>query len=65
MTIPTFENLDPETFDKYIDRATDELVASVRLPLSEEVWETDKYADMIYDKAKELYEEEHNVDSRK
>lgn len=64
MNKPTFENLDPESFDKLIELATNQLVDAVRLPLSDDVWTNDKYADMIYDKAKELYEENDSVISR-
>ena len=64
MNKPTFENLDPESFDKLIELATNYLIDAVRIPLSDDVWTSDKYADMIYDKAKELYEENDNVISR-
>lgn len=64
MNKPTFENLDPESFDKLIELATNYLIDAVRIPLSDDAWTSDKYADMIYDKAKELYEENDNVISR-
>lgn len=60
----TFEALDPDTFEQYIEKATNYLIDSTRLPLSDDVWTSDKYADMIYDKAKEMFEEEHDAISR-
>jgi hypothetical protein len=38
--------------------ATEYLVAHNIIPLSDEVWATDKYMDKIYAKANELWEDE-------
>lgn len=64
MNKPTFENLDPEAFDKFIELATNHLIDAVQIPLSDDAWTSDRYTDMIYNKAKELYEESNNDISR-
>lgn len=52
----TFENLDPDSFEEYIEKATNYLIDAVRIPLSDDAWTSEKYEDMIYDKAKEMFE---------
>lgn len=54
----TLFDQDEETIVKYWEIAIDKLIASVRLPFSEEVWDSDKYDDIIAEKAQELWEEE-------
>jgi len=61
----TFETLDPDTFEQYIDRATNYLIDATHIPLSDDAWTSDEYADRIYDKAKEMFEEEHHVEAGK
>jgi hypothetical protein len=53
-----FNELDSDTFDQYIERARNYLIDSMRLPLSDGAWTSDKYADMIYDKAEEMFLED-------
>lgn len=49
---------DQDTIDKYWERAIDELVDSAWLPLSDDVWATDKYDDRIAEKAETLWEKD-------
>jgi len=43
--------------EKWYESATDSLIESGRLPLSDDVWATDKYAEIIEEKAQELWED--------
>lgn len=52
-----FEDLDGDELDYWLEMATEYLVAHNFLPLSDEVWETDKYLDQIIAKAQELFDE--------
>ena len=52
-----FDELDGDELDYWLEMATEYLVAHNFLPLSDEVWETDKYLDKIFAKARELFEE--------
>jgi len=45
-----------EVIEKYEEKARDMLIESAWLPLHDDVWATDKYADQIADKAQELWE---------
>jgi hypothetical protein len=47
--------------EKYWERATDELVDSAWLPLSDDVWATDKYDDQIAERAETLWEKDQAV----
>lgn len=47
-----------EVIEKYWEKAIDALVGSAWLPLSDDVWATDKYDDRIAEKAQELWENE-------
>lgn len=49
--------------EKYWERATDELVDSAWLPLSDDVWATDKYDDVIAEKAESLWEKDQETAS--
>jgi hypothetical protein len=53
-----FEELDGDELDYWLEMATEYLVAHNIIPLSDEVWATDKYMDKIYAKANELREDE-------
>lgn len=44
--------------EKWCELATDYLIEMVRIPLSDDVWATDKYSEIIDEKAKELWESE-------
>ncbi len=47
-----------EVIEKYEERATKMLIESAWLPLSDDVWATDKYSDVIADKAQQLWEDD-------
>jgi hypothetical protein len=49
---------DQDTIDEYWERATNNLVESAWLPLSDDVWATDKYDDTIAEKAEALWEKD-------
>lgn len=52
-----FDRLTEEEMEPWLEMATNKLIDSTRLPLSDDVWATDKYAEIIFDTAKELYED--------
>lgn len=52
-----FYDLPSNERDIFMSIATEWLVEHGYLPLSEEVWESDKYSDRIYEKANELWKE--------
>ncbi len=47
-----------EVIEKYENLAREMLIEAAWLPLSDEVWATDKYADMIADKAQDLWSDD-------
>lgn len=52
-----FYDLPSNQQDIFLGIATEWLVEHGHLPWTEEVWESDKYSDRIYEKANELWEE--------
>lgn len=52
-----WEDLSEEEREKWYESAADKLIDDGWLPLSDDVWATDKYADRIEEKAKELWED--------
>ena len=44
-----------EIVEYWYDKALNELVAGAHLPFSEEVWDSDKYTDRIFEYAQELF----------
>lgn len=62
-----FDELAEDEMEPWLIKATDSLVDSGRLPLSDDVWATDDYADIIFSKAEDMYDdfvyEQRNVNS--
>jgi hypothetical protein len=56
-----FHELPSNEQENLLDTATEWLVERGHLPLSEEAWTDDKYADRIYEKALDLLEEAKNA----
>lgn len=56
-TPKTFDDLPYLQQEKWCEKATDWLLVNLRIPMSDDVWATDKYADEIYEKANEMWEE--------
>lgn len=50
-----------EVVEYWYEKALDELVNSARLPFTEAVYESDKYSDIIFAHAQDLYEDYHYV----
>lgn len=48
-----------EVVEYWYEKATDYLVDGAFLPLSESVWDSDKYTDIIFEKAQEMFEDYH------
>lgn len=48
-----------EVVEYWYEKATDHLVNGAFLPFSESVWDSDKYADVIFEKAQEMFEDYH------
>lgn len=57
MTTTQFHDLPSNEHENWLITATELLIDSGHLPLSEDAWTNDKYADIIHDKAVELWEE--------
>jgi hypothetical protein len=53
-----WETLTDTEREKWYEIATEYLIDMAWLPLSDDVWATDKYADIIEEKAQELWESE-------
>lgn len=53
-----WETLNDIERELWYEIATEYLVDSARLPLSDDVWATDKYADIIEETAQEMWESE-------
>lgn len=53
-----WETLSEEEREKWQERAIDYLIDMAWLPLSDDVWATDKYAERIDEKAQELWEDD-------
>lgn len=54
----TWETISETERERWHEKATDYLIEYGWLPLSDDVWATDKYADRIEIKAQELWENE-------
>ena len=52
----TWEKLSDVEQDKWREKATERLIHAGWLPLSDDVWATDKYTDQIENKAIEMFE---------
>jgi hypothetical protein len=53
-----WQDLSDEVREEWCETATEWLVDNGWLPLSDDVWATDKYAERIEEKAQEMYEDE-------
>jgi hypothetical protein len=58
MNTTKWQDLSDEVRETWCERATEWLVERCWLPLSDDVWATDKYADRIESKAEEMYEDD-------
>lgn len=52
----TWEQLSDVEQDRWREKAIDYLIRNTWLPLSDDVWATDKYSDMIENKAIDMFE---------
>lgn len=53
-----WQDLSEELREEWEERAIERLIDAGWLPLSDDVWATDKYADRIAEKAEEMYEDD-------
>ena len=48
---------DDDTIERFEESAIQNLINSVRIPFTDDVWATDKYSELISDKAQEMWED--------
>ena len=52
----TWEKLSDVEQDRWREKATDYLIEMARIPLSDDVWATDKFAEQIEERAIDMFE---------
>lgn len=53
-----------EVVEYWYEKALDRLVAGAHIPFSEEVWDSDKYTDRIFEAAQEMFADHYDEKSR-
>lgn len=56
---------DDDTIERFEESAIQHLIDSVRIPLSDDVWATDKYSDIIAQTAQEMWEDHLHEETQK
>jgi|APGre2960657404_1045060.scaffolds.fasta_scaffold92195_2 hypothetical protein len=51
----TFESLNDVEKEYWLNKATDHLLRHGRIPMTDDVWATDKYSDLISEHANEMW----------
>ena len=60
MEVKDLFDQDETVIEAYTEKAIEKLIDMAHLPLSDDVWATDKYDEIISQKAQEMYENDTN-----
>lgn len=47
----------PEVVEHWYEKALNHLITSGRIALNDDIWATDRYSDMVFARAQEMYED--------